>query len=113
MEPTRVIACKAFYADGNVYTSKDYKWGDIPDDGVVALLLFQSDTDRFNRPIRVVRHGSDWYFSDGNQLFGSNSDPDYINQRRYEGCSFKRGKWIGLDKYNQLLATVRDDYELP
>lgn len=113
MEPPRVIGWKAYYADGNVYNSKDSKWGDIPDDGLVALLLFQSDVDRFGRPIRVIRNGSDWYFSDGDQLFGSNSDPDYINQYRYPQCQFKRGKWVPLDKYNELLATVRDDYECP
>lgn len=112
-DSSRVVGWKAYYADGSIYRSDRAAWDRIPDDGLVAVSVFESDKDRFGRNIKVIRNGSDWYFSDGDQLIGSNSDPLNENAKRYPQCSFKRGKWVSLELYGEILKRAREDFECP
>jgi hypothetical protein len=103
---SKVVGWKAWYADGKKYNSD---WSALPDDGVIHVAVFLSDKDRFGNYVKRIETGHDWYFSDGDQLFGGNSDSLEENQRRYPHCSFKRGKWVPLPFLGETLKQARNE----
>lgn len=112
----RIIGWKIFYDDESVYSSRTGSWRDAPGDGVLKVLLFEDKTDGQGRPTRVIHHGQDFYFSDGDQLFGSNNDKLRENLERYPRLTsedFKRGRWTSGKTYEKVRRVVIDDYELP
>ena len=96
-----VTGWRAYYDDGREYDSESDAWVDIPDDGLLILVLF---LDRWSGEgtvqHRTTLDGEDWYFHEpGTNLFGANSDPREMNERRYPNCVFKRGKWAEDDTF--------------
>lgn len=88
----KVVGWRAWYTDGSKYNSKDTKWKDLPDDGVVVIVLY------FDNKTRRIMDGSDWYFrakhESGDFIYGENNDSPEENKKRYgEDISLKRGKW--------------------
>lgn len=85
---------RAYYTGGREFDSAGCEWADLPADGVLALVLYY-DVWSGDGEVqhRLVLDGSDWYFHDGDELFGSNSDPPDETLERYPGVEMKRGKW--------------------
>ena len=88
----KVIGWRAWYADDSKYNSKDTKWNDLPDDGVIVIVLY------FDNKTRRIMDGSDWYFrarhKSGDFIYGENNDSPEENKKRYgENISLKRAKW--------------------
>lgn len=112
----RIIGWKVFYDDESVYSSRMGTWLDAPNDGVLKVLLFEDTTDGQGRPTRVIHHGQDLYFSDGDQLFGSNNDTLDVNLERYPRLvreDFKLGRWTTGEIHERVRLVVIDDYETP
>lgn len=112
----RVIGWKIFYDDESVYSSRTGSWRDAPSDGVLRVLLYEDKIDRQNRPTRIIHQGQDFYFSDGDQLFGANDDPLRMNLERYSRLTskdFKRGRWTSGEIHERVRRVVIDDYERP
>ncbi len=112
----RVIGWKIFYDDESIYSSRTGSWRDTPSDGVLKVLLFEETNDGQGRPTRVIHHGKDLYFSDGDQLFASNDDELSDNLRRYPKLTsedFKRGRWTSGEIYEKVRLIVIADYERP
>lgn len=112
----RTIGWKIFYDDESVYSSKTGPWRGAPGDGVLKVLLFEDKTDGQGRPMRIIHHGQDLYFSDGDQLFGSNNDTLRENLERYPMLmseDFKRGRWTSGEIHERVRRVVIDDYQLP
>ena len=112
----RVIGWKIFYDDESVYSSRMGSWQDAPADGVQKVLLFEETNDAQGRPTRVIHHGQDLYFSDGDQFFGSNNDELRETLDRYPVLTsedFKRGRWTSGENYEKIRRVVVADYERP
>jgi len=94
----KVIGWRAWYADGSKYNSKDTKWSDLPDDGVIVVMLYFDEKKPSGNPKRRIMDGSDWYFQakheSGDFIYGENNDSPEENKKRYgEDISLKKGKW--------------------
>ena len=95
MDTGKVVGWRIYYTDGSGYNSSDTKWEDLPEDGVIVLVLYLDEYSGGGEvQHRIVLDGSDYYFHiPGTELFGSNNDmPDEISER-YPGAIIKRGKW--------------------
>ena len=112
----RTTGWKIFYDDESVYSSRMGAWRDAPGDGVLRVLLFEDTTDGQGRPTRVIHQSQDHYFSDGDQLFGSNNNTLRENRERYPGLTsddFKLGRWTTGEILERVRQIVVADYERP
>jgi len=108
----KVIGWKIWYIGGLVFSVHDGKFCAAPKDGVLHMMVYYDKLDGQGRPTRLSFSGDDWYFSDGLQLFGSNSDSVEENKRRYPRCCFKQGKWATPEEVNRISKTAFEDYEI-
>ena len=113
-EVTSVIGWKAWYQDGAMYSSRHTSWADLPDDGVVLVLLYFDATTEQGESLRRYMEGDNWYFMapgpDG-PIYGHNSHDREENQRRYPGLIAKRGQWTderSLREIQQSAAAARN-----
>lgn len=88
----KVIGWRAWYADGSKYDSAAIQWKDLPDDGVLVIMLY------FDNKTRRIMDGSSCYFrtrhESGEFIYGENDDSPEENRKRYgESISLKKGKW--------------------
>lgn len=93
----KVIGWRAWYADGSKYDSKTTKWKDLPDDGVLIIVLYLDGKRPDGKPLRRINSGVDWYFKAKGlkgPIYGLNNDTPEENKKRYgEDISLKQGKW--------------------
>lgn len=93
----KVIGWHAWYADGSKYDSKTTKWRDLPDDGVLVIVLYFNSKRPDGKHLRRINSGVDWYFrAKGLKdfIYGQNNDTPEENKKRYgEDILLKRGKW--------------------
>jgi len=100
---------KIWYEDLTTYSSKNGLFADAPDDGFIYMYVYLQDGDKRRRQ---THSGVDTYFSDDNGLFGSNNDSLEDNQKRYPNCSFKRGKWVHVARYEAIRLMAGEDGEI-
>lgn len=93
----KVIGWRAWYADGSKYDSKTTNWRDLPDDGVLIIVLYFDDKRPDGKPLRRINSGVDWYFKARGlkgSIYGLNNDTSEENKKRYgEDVLLKQGKW--------------------
>lgn len=94
-----IIGWRIWYTEGRVYDSQMTTWEKLPDDGVLCICYYFSDTTPAGLPLRRVDSGADYYFKAGD-VYGSNNDPPEIILARYPDANIKRGKWTTLDEMN-------------
>lgn len=56
-ENLKMRGWKVWYANGSVYSSKDYYWQDLPYKGVQAVVIYEDPP-----PYRTILTGGDWYY---------------------------------------------------
>jgi len=92
-----VIGWRVWYADGSQHNSKDTEWEDLPDDGVLIIVLYFDEKRPDGKPLRRINSGVDWYFrAKGLRdfIYGQNNDTPEENRKRYgDNISLKQGKW--------------------
>lgn len=108
----KVIGWRTWYADGKKYNSKDMRWNDLPDDGVLVIMLY------FDNKTRRIMDGSSWYFrvkdKSGGFIYGENDDSPEENRKRYgESISLKRGKWTTEKIMQDFQKEAMDAKECP
>jgi hypothetical protein len=96
----------------STYSSLDGKWSDAPRDGVICYSVFYTGKDPSGNSMRRIHSGEDWYFSDGDELFGANSDDYIISIKRYRNCIFLRGKWTGMQEHINTMELMMREREL-
>lgn len=93
----KVIGWRAWYADESRYDSKATRWEDLPDDGVLVVVLYFDENRPDGKPLRRINSGVDWYFrAKGLKgfIYGQNNDTPEENKKRYgDDILLKRGKW--------------------
>ena len=85
---TEVIGWRIWYDDGHVADSLMDTWANLPDDGVLVIMLYRRDGSR------RVMSGNDYYWTSvhpAGVVYGqSDTAPDL---KRYPQCIVKRGRF--------------------
>jgi hypothetical protein len=103
-EPTvqHAVGWKAWYIGGRVYESASSSWGDLPDDGVLAVKVFFNDNTSRNC------NGNDQYglliLSPDSWTIIHNNNED--NLERYPNAIWKRGKWTSEEEMNAVVEAM-------
>lgn len=92
------------------FDSKEHSWDDIPDDGVVFIMLYKQEGDGQYEGLSRVTHretmvGVDHYFMAKHRegdIYGSNNDSMEEIKRRYRGAKIKRGKWVPYEFFEEV-----------
>lgn len=84
-----VIGWRAWFDNGRVYDSRQHTWSDLPDDGVLVIMLYHaSGTKR-------ILSGSDYYFlaqHPEGPIYGQDRNPP--DPARFVDLQEKRGRWV-------------------
>ena len=94
-----------------IYSSKETEWADLPDDGIIFIMLYKDEGDGQVENLTRYTHrenmsGVDHYFmaphSSGMPIYGSNNDSITSIKKRYPGAIIKKGKWIPHELFQQI-----------
>lgn len=101
--PVNYLGWRAWYDTGDVYCSRSNNWKDIPDDGVIAVVVYLSRDNSIEK--RILE--SSWYiFVDQDSrspiIYGSEDIIKDDVYARYPGCSIKRGKFTDDDMFYRI-----------
>jgi len=107
----KAIGWRLWYVGGATFDHHSGSWADAPYDGVLEMMVYYDQQDGQGRPCRLGLAG-DWYFSDGDQLFGCNDDTLEENRQRYPQACFKRGRWAESAEYHATHKRASEDYEV-
>lgn len=116
----KVKGLRAWYADGSVHTAPPGHWAALPDDGVLAIVLYFDETTPAGLPLRRIMSGHDFYFKapgPGGEIYGEShsqriTEPTADILRRYPGASVKYGKWTDDDTMRRVDKEAADSREL-
>lgn len=100
-----VIGWRAYYTEDREYVSNEDDWMDLPDDGLLIVVLYgiRQDLDGNEHVHRRIRAGYDWYFHvPDTTLYAGNNDPPDEIMTRYPRAILKRGKWAPEDEYRHV-----------
>ena len=100
-----IVGWKIWYTNNRVYSSHDITWHDLPDDGVLFLILYRDQTymdSGVEKRYRTRLHAYDFYGSDGDQMFMGNNDSLRRNKKRYPGLMFKEGIWVSDSEFQKI-----------
>ena len=106
-----VIAWKAWYRGGQAYCSPGTTWEDLPDEGVLGVMIaFDEFAPRSETRLRRQMSGSDLYWSC--ELLGKftlcQGQHEDKPEKRYPGCSIKRGAWTSDEEMQRVNDDMRD-----
>ena len=111
----KVLGWKIWYGDGTIWwhgpSHNDGHWTNAPNDGIVEVTLYFDQLTHGTR-YREFLAGQDYYFSDGEQLFGCNNDNLATNRKRYPDCTFKRGMWFANEVWEPIHDRIILDMEI-
>lgn len=103
----RVIGWRA-WVDGKkevlIFDSKEHEWSDIPDDGILYIMLYKDYGDglveNLNYEFKEPLSGDTHYFKaphhSGDDIYASNEESKKSIKKRYPGAEIKKGKWVPL-----------------
>ena len=104
----KVADWKCWYDRGEVYSSRGFRWENLPDDGLQARVLYYDKTAPDGKPLRRIDSGADWYWvapSEQGLIYGfSNDKPEEIVSR-YPDAVLKRGRWTS----EEMIYRVNDE----
>lgn len=101
-----MIGWKAWFTEGRTFTSKDSNWEDLPNDGVLAVLVFEGGI--YTR----YADGQDYYFMHEGTIC-CNNDTLETNKKRYPDVkNFKRGKWTSDENMKRIQQEARQQKSL-
>ena len=92
------------------------EWADLPDDGIICVMIYFSQNAPSGMPLRRIAHSSDRYFMfigpDGNWVIGDNNDDASEISRRYPTAVIKRGKWTSDALMQSIIVTAMESRAL-
>ena len=101
-----IIGWKAWYENDQFFESKTTDWKKLPDDGVLAVIIYSKFIQPNKENMRKVWDGYDYYFTtpeSGLEVFCSDEEPS----KRYPGACIKRGKWVPILEMQKINAITR------
>jgi len=99
-QPRELIGWKAYYIDGSIYRSDEYKWEDIPQDGLQILTKYFYNPEK-NLKYKEVNCAHDVY-----------SLNDDIRDKLDIPKELKIGRWMEQNAFNLLRGKAQDDEEI-
>ncbi len=112
-----IIGWRTWYSDGARITSKDTRFIDLPDDGLLILLAYFDEKAPSGKPRREEYSGCDFYFAWMNErnllVFGCNDDDPKETRRRYPGVVIIRGKSTDNRFYQKVSEEARLAVDAP
>lgn len=112
-----IVGWKAFYADAEhtaitTYSSGDTRFENLPQDGCLGIVLFESSLRPDGKNTRTLHAGYDYYFKSG-EVYGvdvevRNRDVPEEIVKRYRSPYVIRGIWTTHDLFNEAQAAMRD-----
>ena len=108
-----VLAWKAWYRGGQAYCSPGQAFEDLPDDGVLGIvILFDEFAPAGGPRLRRIVSGSDLYWScdlAGHWTICQGSHEDQP-LKRYPGAVIKHGAWTSDEEMQRVNDEMRDWY---
>lgn len=98
-----------------IYSSKEIDWADLPDDGIIYIMLYKDEGSGLEENLNQYTHtesqaGYNHYFNaphhSGLPIYGSNNDPEEVILERYPGASIKKGKWVPHEYYERIATNA-------
>lgn len=100
-EELKPIGWRVWFEAGKVFDSKTSSWKDLPDDGVIIVVVYHQKRLRSGDGHYRTRYANqDYYWTMPNapdEIFCSNENP----LERYPDAVVKRGKWVPYDEYEK------------
>lgn len=108
-----VIGWRAWFDDGNVYDSTEHEWAELPDDGLLGVVLFESTRAPDGQRTRQIISSYDTYFEatdrlTGARFYGGNNDPVETVEARYLDTVCKRGRWASTPTIHRVVAELAE-----
>lgn len=107
-----IIGFRTWYENDKVYDSKSTTWKELPDDGLIVVILYENkrlrSDDGYYR--RILSNKSFYWVMPDNPLdvFYDDENPT----KRYPGAIIKLGKWVDYDQYEAVTVTAMETIEL-
>lgn len=96
----KFLGWRCWYDDGTIYNSRNHKWVDLPEDGVLVKILYYANGGK------QVQHGMDFYYEAphccGDSIRGTAMPNDDVGNR-YPSAEVKRGRWAPDEFYRQIV----------
>lgn len=112
----KVKGLRAWYADGSVHTAPPGHWAALPDDGVLAVVLYFDEQTPSGHPLRRTMMGHDFYFKAPGPFGVIFAEATYTTTdniaRRYPGAEIKLGMWTDDDTIQRIQEEASNSREL-
>lgn len=105
MANARITGWRAYFANGQILTSKTIqRWTDIPDDGLLGLVIFFSDGKK-----RRLTGGDYFYLNTTQDKYGADSGLLQDLALKYPGSFLVRGYWTDDENMRRIEASMKGD----
>jgi hypothetical protein len=102
-----ILAWKAWYSGGRAFCSTGTDWADLPDEGVLGIVVVFDEVSPAGTRLHRFVSGTDLYWMVdilGHPTICQGSHDDKP-ERRYPGASIKKGVWTSDEE----MARVNDE----
>ncbi len=106
----KFIGWRAWYENNQIFDSITTQWKDLPNDGLLAVVIYQKFVRPNGERTRRTWSGVDYYWTtpeSGLEVFCGDEEPS----ARYPGAIVKRGKWVPIlemERVNQEAREAKD-----
>jgi hypothetical protein len=104
----QVIAWKAWYRGGVAYCSTGKTWAELPDDGLLGIVVLFDDLSPSGERLHRFISGSDLYWMvelEGRITICQGQHEDRP-EKRYPGAVIKRGAWTSDEEMQRVNAEM-------
>ena len=108
---SKIIGFRAWYENDRIFDSKNTEWGDLPNDGLIVVMLYESRRlkgDNGHYRIRMANSSFYWVVPPNIlDVFHDDEDPT----ERYPGAIIKLGKWVPHEEYEAVVDSSMNSLE--
>jgi hypothetical protein len=103
------LGWRAFYDDMSVYCSREHTWAELPEDGVLVVMVYMKDAATGDLRKRALE--ASFYFiqeqNDGRPPLISQSEESVeAIRKRYPRASIKVGRWTDEETWSRVEKTA-------
>lgn len=111
MNKNTIIGFRVWYEGDRVFDSKTTVWEDLPDDGLIIVMLYENKRLKSgNGHYRRVCSNKSFYWTVPPNIL----DVFYDDENpvvRYPGAIAKRGKWVPYAEYDAVIKEAMETLE--
>ncbi|MHA2279266.1 MAG: hypothetical protein ACXAC5_00020 [Promethearchaeota archaeon] len=106
-----IIGFRAWYENSQVFDSKTITWENLPDDGLIVVILYENKRLRSgDGHYRRICSNKNYYWIVLPNLLDVFYDDDNPVER-YPGAIVKRGKWVPYAEYEAVTKEAMETIE--